>query len=205
MMKPLVSVCVGVVIAGLASEVGAEPAAESGATPCPCHQKTSSNVERTAARYVVPAVKLLDQQGNEVDLGTLLSTRRPVALNFIFTSCRTICPVLSASLASLHRQVGSEVDFVSISIDPEFDTPRVLKEYARRFDVGQGWTLLTGKAEAVAAVREAFDAASAAKDDHEPLTFLRPAGSDEWVRLDGFPSTSELVANLRLKSTRASR
>jgi protein SCO1/2 len=150
-------------------------------------------------------VKLLDQQGNEVELRTLLSGARPVALNFIFTSCRTICPVLSASLASLHREVGSEVDFVSISIDPEFDTPRVLKDYARRFNVGAGWTLLTGRAEAVAAVRKAFSAASTAKDAHKPLTFLRPAGSAEWVRLDGFPSTSELAANLRLKTAQASR
>jgi protein SCO1/2 len=201
-MKPHPPVWVLAVLGGLASSVRAEPAA--GGAP-PCHQATASSVVRTTASYSAPAVKLLDQQGNEVELRTLLSGARPVALNFIFTSCRTICPVLSASLASLHREVGNEVVFISISIDPEFDTPRVLKDYAQRFNVGPGWTLLTGKAEAVAAVRKAFDAASTAKDGHKPLTFLRPAGAAEWVRLDGFPSTGELVANLHLKATQASR
>jgi protein SCO1/2 len=128
-----------------------------------------------------------------------------VALNFIFTSCRTICPVLSASLASLHREVGGDVVFVSISIDPEYDTPRVLTEYAKRFDVGPAWTLLTGSRDAVAAVRKAFGAESTAKDGHRPLTYLRPAGAEAWVRLDGFPSTSELAAALAPRTARASR
>jgi protein SCO1/2 len=182
---------------------GTEGAPPGGGDPPPCHRHEASDVVRSAATYSAPAVKLLDQRGDEVDLRELLSTPGPVALNFIFTSCRTICPVLSASLVSLHRAAGSDVRFVSISIDPEFDTPRVLKEYARRFDVGPTWTLLTGKVEAVAAVRRAFDAASRGKDDHKPLTFLRPAESEEWVRLDGFPSTSELVASLRLGAVRA--
>jgi protein SCO1/2 len=189
--------------ASVAVDARAEPAA--GGAPPACHAPKASDVVRTTAAYSAPPVKLLDQQGREVELRALLSTERPVALNFIFTSCRTVCPVLSASLASLHRTVGAGVEFISISIDPEFDTPRVLKEYARRFDVGSGWMLLTGKADDVAAVRKAFDAASRGKDDHRPLTFLRPAASAEWVRLDGFPSTAELVASLRLEAVQASR
>jgi protein SCO1/2 len=150
-------------------------------------------------------VKLLDQRGREVDLRALLSTPRPVALNFIFTSCRTICPVLSASFASLRREVKGEVAFVSITIDPEYDTPKVLEAYAKRFDVGPGWTLLTGSADAVAAVRKAFDAASTAKDAHRPLTFLRPAGAEAWTRFDGFPSAAELAAGLLPQAAQASR
>jgi protein SCO1/2 len=182
-------------LVALASGTRADPAA---AADCPhCHKAKGSEVARSVAAYSVPAVKLLDQHGKAVDLRTLLATPRPVALNFIFTSCRTICPVLTESLASLRREAGPGVELVSISIDPEFDSPRVLDEYARRFDVGPGWTFLTGKADAIAAVRTAFDAASRGKEDHKPLTYLRPAGGDRWVRLDGFPSTSELVASLR--------
>jgi protein SCO1/2 len=150
-------------------------------------------------------VRLVDQDGEEVELQKLLATPRPVALNFIFTSCRTICPVLSASLASLHREAGADVDLVSISIDPEYDTPDVLRSYAKRFHVGRGWRLLTGKAEAISAVVAAFAAGTGDKNAHRPLTFLRPAGGAEWIRLDGFPSTRELVASLRLDAPRASR
>lgn len=193
-------------LTALASGARAAPAGKAEAEPCPCHQAgRPGGVQRVAARYQAPAVELLDQRGKPVDLRQLLSTSRPVALNFIFTSCRTICPVLSASLASLHRTAGSEVDFISVSIDPEYDTPRVLEAYARRFDVGSRWTLLTGTSDAIAAVRRAFDAGSAAKDAHRPLTFLRPAGSQEWIRLDGFPSTSELATGLGLGQAHARR
>jgi protein SCO1/2 len=189
-----------VALSGLAGPVRSDAA--EGAPPC--HQ-TAPGFERAAAKYTVPSATLVDQEGKEVELRTLLSTTRPVALNFIFTSCRTICPVLSASLASLHREAGTEVEFVSISIDPEFDTPQVLRSYARRFDVGPGWRLLTGKPKTVAAVAAAFGAASGDKNDHKPLTFLRPAGSEDWVRLEGFPPTKELVAGLGLKDLRANR
>ena len=178
------------------------------APPCPCHQPkaaTATGVQRTTGKYAAPPVGLVDQHGKAVDLNAALSGSRPVALNFIFTSCRTICPVLSTSFANLHREAGSAVQFVSISIDPEYDTPRVLDAYAKRFDVGPGWMLLTGKSDAIAAVRKAFDAASGSKDGHRPLTFLRPAGSSEWVRLEGFPSTGELVAALGVKEATAAR
>jgi protein SCO1/2 len=201
-------------IVGLAlfsSAAHGDPGGAKASEPCPCHQvepRTAgarAAVKRTTARYVVPAVDLVDQRGQAVRLADVLSTSRPVALNFIFTSCRTICPVLSASLASLHRAVGDRVQFVSVSIDPEYDWPEVLAAYARRFRVGPRWTLLTGSADAVASVRRAFDAGSASKDDHRPLTFLRPAGSEEWVRLDGFPPTRELVAALGLQEAHAAR
>ena len=93
------------------------------------------------------------------------------------------------------------MDFVSISIDPEFDTPRVLKN-SWRFDIGQGRDAPHRQGRGGGGGAGSW---TRAKDNHKPLTFLRPAGSDEWVRLDGFPSTSELITNLRLKSTRASR
>jgi protein SCO1/2 len=183
-------------------------AAAGGAAPCACHPAKPSgagSATRTTATYEVPAVKLVDQRGKEVDLRALLSTSQPVALNFIFTSCRTICPVLSASLAGLRREVKGDVTFVSVTIDPEYDTPRVLDAYAKRFDVGPRWTLLTGSPDAVAAVRRAFDAASTVKDAHRPLTYLRPGGSGAWIRFDGFPSAAELAASLLPQPVRASR
>jgi len=159
----------------------------------------ASESEQGAGNYRAPAVHLVDQSGAQVDLVKLLATTRPIALNFIFTSCRTICPVLSASLASLHRQMGDEVDYVSISIDPEFDTPAQLRGYQKRFDVGPHWTLLTGKLEDVIAVQKAFDAYYGGKNGHKALTFTRPAGSRDWKRFEGFPATAELASSLRAK------
>lgn len=187
----------------VATLLAAAPVAAADAPP-PCHAHAASAEPRareTRAAYAVPDVTLVDQGGRPVKLRDLLAAGRPVALDFIFTTCRSICPVLSASFASLHRQVGDDVDFVSISIDPEFDTPAVLAAYAGRFAVGSRWTLLTGKPADIAAVQKAFDAFSGGKESHRPLTFVRAAGGGEWTRHEGFPATSTLVASLATKTT----
>lgn len=172
----------------------------------PCHHAVpQSATEHVGTQYAAPRVKLVDQHGKEVAINELLATSQPVVLNFIFTSCRTICPVLSASLASLHRKIGDSALYVSISTDPEYDTPPVLAEYAKRFDVGPKWTLLTGRLQNSVAVQEAFGADYGTKNAHKPLTFVRPAGKNEWTRIEGFPSTAELTEALGMAVESASR
>ena len=104
-------------------------------------EKTRYSV--TTERYTVPDVVLIDASGTPVALRTLLESDQPVALNFIFTTCTTICPVMTATFAQMRRELGEaagQVRLVSISIDPEYDRPEVLKEYAARFGAGAGWT-----------------------------------------------------------------
>ena len=77
---------------------------------------------RTVEPYSVPHVKLLDQSGAGIELTELLEGSQPVALNFIFTTCTTICPVMAATFSKLQRELGDDVGdlrLVSISIDPE--------------------------------------------------------------------------------------
>jgi protein SCO1 len=72
--------------------------------------------------------------------------------NFIFTSCQGICPILSSKMARLHSTFAdpSRVGFVSISVDPETDTPEALTQYALRFQADTTrWHFLTGDAEAI--------------------------------------------------------
>jgi protein SCO1 len=72
-----------------------------------------------------------------------------VVLSFIYTTCRDICPVVTARLSQLEEKlgdvVGRDIFFVSVSIDPENDTPEKLKEYANAFSAGPSWLFLTGK------------------------------------------------------------
>ncbi len=155
---------------------------------------------RGEAAYAIPGLVLVDQDGRKVPLNELFARDRAVAVNFIFTTCRTICPVLSTTMANLRRGLaGTEDDLtlVSISIDPEYDTPAILKSYAGRFSAGSDWRFLTGTSEDIAAVQKAFEAYAGDKMAHRPLTFLKPAGSDRWVRVDGFPKTAEIVEEWR--------
>ena len=86
---------------------------------------------------------------------------------------------------------------ISITIDPEQDTPERLKEYAGRFKAESGWLFLTGSIDNIIATQKAFDAYRGDKMNHVPLTFLRSTQDGSWVRLEGFASANEVVAEYR--------
>jgi cytochrome oxidase Cu insertion factor (SCO1/SenC/PrrC family) len=104
-----------------------------------------------------PNVPLVTQEGTIVRFFDDLLAGKVVVVNFIYTSCPDACPLETAKLAEVYRlldgRVGRDVFFYSISIDPERDTPDVLREYAARHQTGPGWLFLTGAAEDIALVR----------------------------------------------------
>lgn len=156
--------------------------------------------ERSVASYYVPNVTLLNQDGEMIGLRSLTASGKPVIMDFIFTTCTTICPVLSAGLSNLRSELGesaSRVQIISITIDPEHDRPERLKEYGSRFDAGEGWTFLTGSREDIGKVLKAFDAFIVDKMSHEPLYILRGPNSDEWVRIKGLVGLSDLMREFR--------
>lgn len=95
---------------------------------------------------------------------------KAVAVAFIFASCSTICPILTAKMATvqdaLGNDFGSKVAFLSITVDPEHDTPDVLAHYARAFGASPaGWKFLTGSPEAIRAVERGYGVFAAPAPD----------------------------------------
>jgi protein SCO1 len=152
---------------------------------------------RTLASYTIPDVKMVDANGVAVPLRSNLANQdRPVILNFIFTSCAAVCPVMSATFAQVQAALGPEreaIRMVSVSIDPEQDTPAALKAYASKFGAGRQWQMLTGSLDDSIAVQRAFDVYRGDKMNHQPATFLRASPGQPWVRLDGFASAAEIL------------
>lgn len=164
------------------------------------HPGVVSGYRRSLATYKIPAVTMRDQNSRQVTLAALLETDKPVMLNFIFTTCTAICPVMSAIFATVQDELGDDsrrLRMVSISIDPEHDTPEVLSEYARRFGAGPQWEFLTGGLDESIAVQQAFDADRGDKMNHAPLTLFHPAQDAQWVRYEGFATASQLVEEYR--------
>ncbi len=157
----------------------------------------SSGYQRVSESYEVPDVGLVDAGGVKISLREVLGGDEPVMLNFIFTSCTAICPVMSATFRQVQEQLGEErskVRMVSISIDPENDTPDRLREYAARFEAGPQWRMLTGSVADSIAVQRAFGTFRGDKMNHAPATFLRTGGPGQpWVRLDGLASASDII------------
>jgi protein SCO1/2 len=96
-----------------------------------------------------PNVPLTDQNGRTVHLYDDLLKGKTVVVNLIYTQCQDSCPLETARLLQVQKMlgdhVGKDVFFYSVSIDPEHDTPAVLKAYAEKFHAGPGWLFLTGK------------------------------------------------------------
>lgn len=153
--------------------------------------------QRSEHSYPVSDRRLVGMSGEETSLLKALDTDGPVMLNFIFTTCPTICPVMSGVFSQVQKQHGPasrEVRMISISIDPEYDTPDRLRDYARRFDAEPQWQFLTGDQADIVAVQKAFDVYRGTKMSHEPTTLLRRSKNDPWIRLDGIASAGEIVA-----------
>jgi cytochrome oxidase Cu insertion factor (SCO1/SenC/PrrC family) len=155
----------------------------------------ASAPEETYA-YTVPPVTLVDKSGQAVKLTDALSFKGAIFLQFIFTTCGTVCPIMTATLEGMQSRLGVEaksVRMVSISIDPETDTPQRLTSYAKEFNAGPQWLFLTGTEAASVAAQKAFDVYWRDKMRHQPVIFLRPAGAETWRRLEGLTNVSELM------------
>jgi protein SCO1 len=173
--------------------------AEDAPDPHAHHHHQMAPVVRTVAAYGIPDVELVRDDGKAVHLGRELEDGRPVVLSFIYTSCTTVCPMLSATLAQLQRRLGparDRVHLMSISIDPEFDTPARLHEYALKLGAGPEWQHYGGTLEASLAAQRAFGVYRGDKMNHAPVTLVRTAPGAGWVRLDGFATADELLAEL---------
>lgn len=115
----------------------------------------------TSLRKIGPApgFVLTTQDGRPLSFHELRG--KVVAVSFIYTSCADTCPLLTAKLAGLQarlgRDFGPRVFFVSISLDPERDTPDVLKHYAETHGANlAGWAFLTGTPEAIEEVARQY-------------------------------------------------
>ena len=161
---------------------------------------TATTVSHATVNYETPAVMLVRADGKSVSLPHELDDGRPVLLNFIFTTCSSTCPLTSRTLEEFQHKLGSEaarVHLMSISIDPEQDTPARLADYARKFHAGPGWQYYTGTVAASLAAQRAFDVYRGEKMSHTPVTLVRAAPGKPWLRIEGFVSPDELVHEYR--------
>lgn len=154
---------------------------------------------RSIRKYAVPAVRLVRDDGKLVALPDEMNDGRPVVLNFIYTSCGSICPLMSSVFSQFERRLGPDapVHLMSISIDPEQDTPARLREYARRFHARGDWQHYTGTPEASIAAQRAFDVYRGGKMSHGVVTLLRASPGKPWVRLEGFVTPEGLLREYR--------
>ena len=130
----------------------------------------------------MPDTTLLDQNGREVRFKSDVLGEKTVAIQFIFTTCRAICPVMGAAFAKLQDRLGDrlgkDISLVSISIDPVTDTPARMKQWGEQFGARRGWSLLTGEKGKIENLLKALEATN----HNAPVVLLGNLRTGEWVR-----------------------
>ncbi len=175
----IASLALGLVVTFLPAAVGAQPA---------------TSEAKPLAGLNIPDVKLVDQDGKAVHFYSDLVKGKVVAMNFIFTSCTTICPPMGASFAKLQKILaGKDVHLISVSVDPATDTPEHLKAWAGKFGGGPGWTLVTGDRNEVTRLLKALGVYTAGAADHSPLVLLGNDPAHRWTRAYGLAAPVKLA------------
>jgi protein SCO1/2 len=165
------------------------------------HHGQPSAASATASEAVgamnIPDTALLDQDGREVHFYTDLVKDRVVAINFIFTTCTTICPPMGANFGKLQKMMGDRAgrDFqmISVSVDPAVDTPPRLKAWAAKFGRRNGWTLVTGSKPEVDKLLKALKVFTPDKNDHSPIVLVGDERRGEWTRAYGLAPAAKLA------------
>jgi protein SCO1/2 len=137
-----------------------------------------------------PNVALTTQDGKVVRFYDDLIKGKKVAVNLIYTRCTSTCPLETAKLSQVKKilgdRVGKEVSFISISIDPDHDTPEVLKAYSEKFHAGEGWTFVTGDENDIKLIARKLGLSSITdaknRDGHQPALMLGDEPGGQWMR-----------------------
>ena len=150
-----------------------------------------------------PNVTLTNQNGEKVRFYDDLIKDKIVAINLIYTTCQYACPLETARLAQVQKalgaRVGRDVFFYSITIDPDNDTPEVLKKYAEKFKAGPGWMFLTGKMEDIDLIAKKvglYSKRAATTDGHTPYLLIGNESTGQWMRNSAVDNAQILAKRL---------
>ena len=166
----------------------------------------ATELKRSEASYSIPALTLVRQDGKKVSFPAELDDGRPVLLQFMYTSCTTICPVTTQMFSRVQDKLGKEHDkfhMLTISVDPEYDTPVRLNSFAKKLGAGSQWQFYGGTLESSVALQKAFDAFRGDKMNHVPVTYLRAAPGKPWIRIDGLRTPEDIIREYRSATGKA--
>jgi len=161
-----------------------------------CHA-SAPNPDAARTKMEIPDVDVLDQDGNKLHFYSDLVKGKTVAINFIFTTCTTICPPLAATFQRLQKdmgdRVGKDVHLISISVDPVTDTPERLKAWGAKFKAGAGWTFVTGEKQEIDKLLNALGAAVSKREDHTPSLIIGNDSKGVWTRTYGLAKIPQII------------
>lgn len=157
--------------------------------------------EDDRARAYFTDTELVTQNGETVRFYSDMLKGKVVLVSLFFTECTGMCPTINASLAEVQEllgdRMGKDIVFISITLDPETDTPDVVREYAANFDAGKGWYFLTGKLSEIKTVTRKMGHAASTPAEHTGTLILGNVATATWTKMT--PGVPPLAVAEKLK------
>ena len=141
-------------------------------------------------------IAVQDQDGRHLSFYSDLVKGHTVAIDFIFTTCATVCPMLTANFRQVQKELGDnahDVRLISVSVDPAIDTPARLKRFAAQYDAAPGWSFITGDKTEIDRLLSALGVPVQNKLEHTPAVLIGNDVSGHWQRISGLASSSVIL------------
>ena len=161
----------------------------------------ASKISKSTAEVVLPNLKVIKKDGTDVNLQAELNANQIQVVSFVYSTCKTICPMTNQVLQKTQERLGSDLKSVhmsSFSIDPEYDTPERMRTYTKIFHAKDAWQHYSMYSENDSiAIQRAFDIYKGDKMNHIPVFFIKSPKDVKWIRIDGLISSEELTNDIR--------
>jgi protein SCO1/2 len=186
------------IVAGTVSSASQQSKQSSGEPHSPVQESTYN---KAGVRMDdIPDLTLVDQYGNKILFRSQLLKGKVVAINFVYTACKSFCTAQGATFAKLQAilgdKLGERVNLITITTDPETDTPERLKEWGKTFGAKRGWAILTGEKRSIQEILKALTGDVGGKGMHSPVVLIGNLDKGEWIRDYGLADSEELAATL---------
>lgn len=144
----------------------------------------------------VPDIEVVNQNGQHVRFNSQVVDGRIAIVTGFFTSCSSMCPFTQEKLAQVAKQLGprlgKDVVIISVSVDPENDTPARMKEWGEKFHIGSGWTLLSGNRTEVDTLLKSLGLFVELRQRHQSALMIGNAATG-WVRISSWTPSEKLA------------
>src|ERR1044071_6927177 len=170
---------------------------ESTQSPHAGHAQSQEASSESAAQKYFTDVELVDQDGRRLRFYSDVLKGKTVVVNAFFTTCTSVCPPMNRNMEKVQEalgdRLGRDVLLVSISVDPETDTPARLKEYSKKFHAKPGWLFLTGKKENVDWALYKVGQYVEDKQDHTTVIIVGNEATGLWKKALGMAKAADLI------------
>jgi protein SCO1 len=148
------------------------------------------------AALAVPDIEAVNQDGQHVRFNSQVVEGRIAIVTGFFTTCSSMCPITQEKLSQVAKllgpRLGKDVVIVSVSVDAENDTPARMKDWAERFHIGPGWTLLSGNRDEVNALLKSLGLFVELRQRHQSALMVGSAATG-WVRISSWTPSEKLA------------